>query len=46
MGVALALEGSVPTYQIEDEEGRPLLIHLPKEKDGPMLSLATRSRRP
>jgi hypothetical protein len=28
-GVALALKGGVPTYQLEDEEGRThLLIHL------------------
>jgi hypothetical protein len=28
-GVALALKGGVPTYQVEDEEGRThLLIHL------------------
>jgi hypothetical protein len=31
-GVALALKGGVPTYQVEDEEGRThLLIHLPIE---------------
>jgi hypothetical protein len=29
-GVALALKGGVPTYQVEDEEGRiHLLLHLP-----------------
>jgi hypothetical protein len=34
-GVALALKGGVPTYQVEDEEGRVhLLIHLPIEEDG------------
>jgi hypothetical protein len=34
-GVALALKGGVPTYQVEDEEGRThLLIHLPIEEDG------------
>jgi hypothetical protein len=34
-GVALALRGGVPTYQVEDEEGRiHLLIHLPIEEDG------------
>ena len=28
--VALALKGGVPTYQVEDQEGRTLLlIHLP-----------------
>jgi hypothetical protein len=34
-GVALALKTGVPTYQVEDEEGRThLLIHLPiEEKD-------------
>jgi hypothetical protein len=33
-GVALALKGGVPTYQVEDEEGRTnLLIHLPIEED-------------
>jgi hypothetical protein len=33
--VALALKGGVPTYQVEDEEGRiHLLIHLPIEDDG------------
>ena len=32
-GVALALKTGVPTYQVEDEEGRThLLIHLPIEK--------------
>jgi hypothetical protein len=32
-GVALALRGGVPTYQVEDEEGRTvLLIHLPNEE--------------
>ena len=32
-GVALALRGGVPTYQVEDEEGRTvLLIHLPIEE--------------
>jgi hypothetical protein len=31
-GVALALRGGVPTYQVEDEEGRThLLIHPPIE---------------
>jgi hypothetical protein len=31
-GVALALKNCVPTYQVEDEEGRThLLIHLPIE---------------
>jgi hypothetical protein len=34
-GIALALKGGVPTYQVEDEEGRMhLLIHLPIEEDG------------
>jgi hypothetical protein len=34
-GVALELKAGVPTYQVEDEEGRTdLLIHLPVEKDG------------
>jgi hypothetical protein len=29
-GIALALETAVPSYQVEDEEGRThLLIHLP-----------------
>ena len=33
-GVALALRGGVPTYQIEDEEGRThLLIHPPIEEE-------------
>jgi hypothetical protein len=34
-GVALALKSGVPSYQVEDEEGRTrLLIHLPiEEKD-------------
>jgi hypothetical protein len=33
-GVALALRGGVPTYQVEDEEGRThLLIHLPIEEE-------------
>jgi hypothetical protein len=33
-GVALALKTGVPTYQVEDEEGRThLLIHLPIEDD-------------
>jgi hypothetical protein len=33
-GVALALKSGVPTYQVEDEEGRThLLIHLPIEGD-------------
>ena len=33
-GIALALRGGVPTYQVEDEEGRThLLIHLPIEED-------------
>src|SRR6266481_4792369 len=32
-GVALALNAGVPTYQVEDEEGRThLLIHLPIEE--------------
>jgi hypothetical protein len=32
--VALALKGDVPTYQVEDEEGRThLLIHLPIEEE-------------
>ena len=34
-GVALELKTGVPTYQVEDEEGRThLLIHLPIEEDG------------
>jgi hypothetical protein len=33
-GVALALKTGVPSYQVEDEEGRThLLIHLPIEED-------------
>jgi hypothetical protein len=33
-GVALALKGGVPTYQVEDEEGRThLLIRLPIEEE-------------
>jgi hypothetical protein len=33
-GVALAFKGGVPTYQVEDEEGRTnLLIHLPIEEE-------------
>jgi hypothetical protein len=33
-GVAVALEGGVPTYQVEDEEGRThLLIHLATEEE-------------
>jgi hypothetical protein len=33
-GVALALRGGVPTYQVEDEEGRThLLIHLQIEEE-------------
>jgi hypothetical protein len=33
-GVALALRTGVPTYKVEDEEGRThLLIHLPIEED-------------
>jgi hypothetical protein len=33
-GVALALRGDVPTYQVEDEEGRThLLIHVPIEEE-------------
>jgi hypothetical protein len=33
-GVALELKTGVPTYQVEDEEGRThLLIHLPIEED-------------
>ena len=32
-GVALALKTGVPTYQVEDEDGRtPLLIHLTIEE--------------
>jgi hypothetical protein len=32
-GIALALETGVPSYQVEDEEGRThLLIHLPIEE--------------
>src|SRR5258708_35060459 len=34
-GVALALKTGVPSYQVEDEEGRThLLIHLRIEEDG------------
>jgi hypothetical protein len=34
-GIALALKSGVPTYQVEDEEGRfHLLIHLPIEEEG------------
>ena len=33
-GVALTREGGVPSYQVEDEEGRThLLIHLAIEED-------------
>jgi len=33
-GVALALKTDVPTYQVEEEEGRThLLIHLPIEEE-------------
>jgi hypothetical protein len=33
-GVALAFRGGVPTYQVDDEEGRThLLIHLPIEEE-------------
>ena len=33
-GVALALRTGVPSYQVEDEEGRThLLIHLPIEEN-------------
>jgi hypothetical protein len=33
-GVAFALKGGVPTYQVEDEEGRThILIHLPIEEE-------------
>jgi hypothetical protein len=33
-GIALALRGSVPTYQVEDEEGRiHLLLHLPIDEE-------------
>src|ERR1700757_1585382 len=33
-GVALALKGGVPTYQVEDEEGTiHLLLHLPIEEE-------------
>ena len=33
-GVALELKTDVPTYQVEDEEGRiHLMIHLPIEED-------------
>jgi hypothetical protein len=45
-GVAPTLRGGVPTYQVEDEEGRThLLIHLPIERDEkPMVPLAAGSR--
>jgi hypothetical protein len=34
-GITLALETGVPSYQVEDEEGRiHLLLHLPIEEDG------------
>jgi hypothetical protein len=34
-GIALKLRTGVPSYQVEDEEGRThLLIHLPVEEDG------------
>jgi hypothetical protein len=34
-GVALALKTGVPSYQVEDEEGRIyLLIHLPIQEEG------------
>src|ERR1700740_2825506 len=34
-GVALELNTGVPSYQVEDEQGRiHLLIHLPIEEDG------------
>jgi hypothetical protein len=33
-GIALALKTGVPSYQVEDEEGRThLLIHLPIEEE-------------
>jgi hypothetical protein len=47
-GVALALKTGVPTYQVEDEEGRThLLIHLPiwGRAWTPLVSLAAGSRR-
>jgi hypothetical protein len=34
LGVALALKTGVPTYKVEDEEGRiHLLLHLPIEEE-------------
>jgi hypothetical protein len=34
MGASLGLQTGVPSYQVEDEEGRThLLIHLPIERD-------------
>ena len=34
LGIPLALSGGVPSYQVEDEEGRThLLIHLPIEEE-------------
>jgi hypothetical protein len=34
LGVALALKTGVPSYEVEDEEGRThLLIHLPIEEE-------------
>jgi len=45
-GVALALKTGVPTYQVEDEEGRThLLIHLPvEEENSPRLYSHTNNR--
>jgi hypothetical protein len=34
-GIALELKTGIPSYQVEDEEGRiHLLLHLPIEEDG------------
>jgi hypothetical protein len=48
LGASLALEIGVPTYQVDDEEGRThLLIHLPieEENEDRWWSLAARSGR-
>ena len=47
-GIALALKTGVPSYQVEDEEGRIyLLLHLPIEEESrkPLVPLAAGSRR-
>jgi hypothetical protein len=48
LGVGLDLKTGVPTYQVEDEEGRThLLIHLTieEENEDRWVPLAARSRR-